>query len=286
MACRGSVTGRVTEAIDRDTDWAPRASRGTLCYSRAARFRRDSSRPFRLESFLIIERQTALRAPDGTTWAGWLAGKALPLSICALLVITVGQAILEEAFRLARDGIGVHAALGLVRRCLTLGFVLLIAASYLTRRRVVEPARGFSERIFPVLVLLAGPVGVVFLGRHEMPQRLGLAAAGILISLVGACGSLWALWHLKASFSIMAEARRPVTSGPYRYIRHPLYLGEALMMLGLCITIGTAVALLFWAALNALQLARARIEENKLSRQFEEYRAYCGRTRFILPGLY
>lgn len=228
----------------------------------------------------------SLRAPDGTTWAGWLAGKLLPLSICALLVLTVGQAIAEESSALARDGFGLHAALGLARRCLILGFVLVIAASYLTRRRVRDPARGFRERVFPVLVLLAGPVGVVFLGRHEMPDRLNLAVAGLVISLLGACESLWALWHLRASFSIMAEARQPVTSGPYRYIRHPVYLGETLMMLGLCLTIGTAVAILFWLVITALQLVRARIEEKKLSRQFEEYRAYCGRTRFIIPGLY
>jgi protein-S-isoprenylcysteine O-methyltransferase Ste14 len=77
-----------------------------------------------------------------------------------------------------------------------------------------------------------------------------------------------------------------VTSGPYRYVRHPLYLGEAMMMLGLCLMIGTSLALLFWAFLNALQVIRARIEERKLASQFEEYRRYQQRTRFIVPGVY
>jgi protein-S-isoprenylcysteine O-methyltransferase Ste14 len=220
------------------------------------------------------------------TWKAWLAGKALPLAICALIALSVGWGVSADAARLTRQGVALFPALDLVRRCLTLLFVLLIAASYLTRGRVIEPARGFGEQVFPVLVLLAGPIGVVFLGRHTLPRSLDMAAAGLVIAVLGAGLSLWSLWHLRASFSIMAEARSPVTSGPYRYVRHPLYLGEALMMLGLCLMIGTVAAVLFWAALNALQVQRARIEESKLASRFEEYRAYQQRTRFILPGIY
>ena len=224
--------------------------------------------------------------PGGMTWKGWLAGKALPLAICALLALAVGLGVRDEAARMVHEGMAPYAALDLVRRCLTFLFVLLIAASYLTRGPVAAAARGFGERMFPVLVLLAGPVGIVLLGRHTVPESLGLAAVGLLLALPGAGISLWSLWHLRESFSIMAEARSPVTSGPYRHVRHPLYLGEALMMLGICLMIGTLAAVLFWAALNALQVTRARIEEAKLSRQFPEYRAYQERTRFLIPGLY
>ena len=224
--------------------------------------------------------------PGGTTWGQWLTGKALPLAICALLAVGVCQGLHEDASRLGREGPALYPLLDLVRRGLTLVFVLLIAASYLTRGRVVSSAQGFAERAFPMLVLLAGPIGVVFLGRHSVPERLDLAAAGLLAALAGGAISLWSLWHLRASFSILAEARSPVTSGPYRYVRHPLYLGEALMMLGLCLMIGTPIALLFWASLNALQIIRARIEERKLASQFDEYRRYQQRTRFIVPGVY
>jgi protein-S-isoprenylcysteine O-methyltransferase Ste14 len=84
----------------------------------------------------------------------------------------------------------------------------------------------------------------------------------------------------------MAEARSPVTSGPYHYIRHPLYLGESLTMLGLCVAIGTVPSMLFWVIWTGMQLTRARIEEAKLTNQFDDYRAYLKRTCFILPGLY
>jgi protein-S-isoprenylcysteine O-methyltransferase Ste14 len=125
-----------------------------------------------------------------------------------------------------------------------------------------------------------------FLGRADVSPRMELVAVGLLLTLIGFYFSLWAVWHLRASFGIMAEARSPVASGPYRYVRHPLYLGESLSMLGLCLAMGTAPAFVFWVAWTGMQLARARIEERKLARQFDGYRAYRKRTRFILPGLY
>jgi protein-S-isoprenylcysteine O-methyltransferase Ste14 len=109
---------------------------------------------------------------------------------------------------------------------------------------------------------------------------------GLLLTVLGHYVSLWALWYLRGSFAVLAEARSPVTSGPYRYVRHPLYLGEMLSMLGLCLAMGTVTSLLFWLAITGMQLIRARIEEAKLANQFDDYRAYLERTRFILPGLY
>jgi len=219
------------------------------------------------------------------SWAAWLSGKALPLSICTLLAVAVGQSLVGDAAGLGRAGVDYLAALGLLRRFLTLAFVVLIAAAYLTRAAAVAAARGFWERVFPVLVLLAGPTGVVLLNRQDVPPSTGLATLGLVLGVVGGCQTLWALTHLKRSFSVMVEARRLVTSGPYRYVRHPLYLGEALVLLGLCLMIGTGGAFLFAAAIIALQLTRARLEEAKLARQFPDYLDYRGRTPFILPGV-
>jgi protein-S-isoprenylcysteine O-methyltransferase Ste14 len=219
------------------------------------------------------------------SWAAWLAGKALPLSICTLLAVAVGQSLWGEVAGPGRAGADVLTALGLLRRLLTLAFVILIAASYLTRAAAVAAARGFWERVFPVLVLLAGPTGVVLLNPREPTPSASLAILGLVLGLGGGCQSLWALSHLKRSFSIMIEARRLVTSGPYRYVRHPLYLGETLVLFGLCLMIGTGGAVLFAASISTLQLVRARLEEAKLARLFPEYGSYRNTTSFILPGL-
>jgi protein-S-isoprenylcysteine O-methyltransferase Ste14 len=174
----------------------------------------------------------------------------------------------------------------LLQDLLLLGFLLLVVAAYLTRAHAVDRAQGFWERFFPMLVLIVTFVGMSFLERVRGTYYSELVGTGLLLTFLGYSLSLWALWHLRGSFAIMAEARSPVTSGPYRYVRHPLYLGEGLSMLGLCLAMGTFTALLVWVVISGMQLARARIEEAKLADQFDDYRTYRERTRFILPGLY
>jgi len=228
-----------------------------------------------------------MQAPAGyVSWQGWLAGKAFPLAIFTLFLVMNGLALPREVMQVIGKGIWLYPVMELLRQFLNLGFLLLVIAAYLTRTHAVDPAQGFWQKVFPMLVLLATLVGMSFLESADGHHRLELVAMGLLLTLIGFCCSLWALWHLRASFGIMAEARSPVMSGPYKYVRHPLYLGEGLSMLGLCLAIGTATALSFWAVWTAMQLARGYIEENKLACQFDDYRVYRERTWFIFPGFY
>ena len=84
----------------------------------------------------------------------------------------------------------------------------------------------------------------------------------------------------------MAEARRLVTNGPYGSIRHPLYLGEAISMLGLTLQYLSPLALLIMALQFFFQFERMRNEEQVLTALFPEYEAYRGRTARLIPGLY
>jgi protein-S-isoprenylcysteine O-methyltransferase Ste14 len=78
-----------------------------------------------------------------------------------------------------------------------------------------------------------------------------------------------------------------VDSGPYRFVRHPGYLGSMLHMFG------TALALGSWWALNvagvvSLVLAlRTALEDRTLRRELDGYADYAGRVRFrLVPGLW
>ena len=228
-----------------------------------------------------------MQAPAGyVSWQGWWAGKAFPLAVFTLFLAMTGLALPHQMMQVVGEGIRLYPVMELLRQFFMAGFLLLVMAAYLTRTHVVARAHGFWEKVFPILVLLATFVGMSFLGRADVSPRVELVAVGLLLTLIGFYFSLWAVWHLRASFGIMAEARSPVTAGPYHYVRHPLYLGESLSMLGLCLAMGTAPALIFWVLWTGMQLARAHIEEGKLARQFDDYRVYRKRTRFILPGLY
>jgi protein-S-isoprenylcysteine O-methyltransferase Ste14 len=130
----------------------------------------------------------------------------------------------------------------------------------------------------------------IFAGGADTPMAPPLALAGCLIALAGAALVLRSRAALGPAWSFVAKADREaglVTTGPYRLVRHPIYLGLAL------IALGAALAFFCWPAL-AIVLAgivptfawRAQVEEQRLSRAFgERYASYVRRTRAIIPYL-
>lgn len=226
---------------------------------------------------------TLLKAPVGNGWKSWITGKALPLCVWIFFLEVILFSVMADARRMLHEGASLDSLLLLARVGLTGAFMVLLATAYLTRTGATERAQGFWERTFPLLVFLVSIAGVGLLQSRPGSPPFYLAGAGLLLAPLGLCLSIWSVWHLRSSFSILTEARRTVVSGPYCYVRHPLYMGEALSMLGVCLLIGTGSALLFWAVISGLQLARARIEEKKLSRALADYQNYQRKTPFIFP---
>jgi protein-S-isoprenylcysteine O-methyltransferase Ste14 len=227
---------------------------------------------------------TLWSAPVGNGWKSWITGKALPLCVWIFFLIVILFSVMADALRMLHEGASLKALLLLARAGLTGAFMVLLATAYVTRIHATERAQGFWQRTFPLLVFLASIAGVGLLQSRPGSPHFYLVGAGLVLAQLGLCLSIWSVWHLRSSFSILAEARRTVVSGPYRYVRHPLYLGEALTMLGLCLLIGTGIALLFWAVISGSQMARARVEEKKLSRALSDYAAYRRKTPFIFPN--
>ncbi|MGB7947059.1 MAG: isoprenylcysteine carboxylmethyltransferase family protein [Candidatus Binatia bacterium] len=212
-----------------------------------------------------------------------IVGKVLPLSVWIFFLVLILFSMVADARRMLHDGASFESLLVFARAGLTGAFMILLATAYVTRIHAAERAQGFLERTFPLFVFLASIAGMGLLQAHAGSPSLYFAAPGLLLASMGLCLSIWSVWHLRSSFSILAEARRTVASGPYRYVRHPLYVGEALTMLGACMLIGTGIALLFWAVITGLQLIRGRIEEKKLSWALSDYEAYRKKTPFIFP---
>lgn len=180
-----------------------------------------------------------------------------------------------------RDGAVFYAAAGAkAASILFLAFLLLLL---LTRRPPIEKSRG----AFPRLAALAG----TYLGVAVMllpPRSLGWGAelATALFVLAGTLVSLYAIAGLGRSISLMPEARRLVTGGPYRLMRHPLYFGEALMLLGIALQHVSWRALVIVALQFAFQLKRMECEERVLASSFPDYAAYRARTARLVPYVY
>jgi protein-S-isoprenylcysteine O-methyltransferase Ste14 len=107
-----------------------------------------------------------------------------------------------------------------------------------------------------------------------------------VLILAGSGAALYTLAQLGRSFSMMAEARRLVTWGPYRYVRHPLYVAEELAIIGLFMQFASVWSALVLAVHIAFQLRRMHNEETVLADIFPEYAAYRQRTARLLPGIY
>ena len=120
----------------------------------------------------------------------------------------------------------------------------------------------------------------------EQPASLALSLTSLVLILCGVCFSCFALLHLGRSFSLMPEARRLVTDGPYASIRHPLYVGEFAATLGLMLQYLSPMAIAIVVTVVLLQFQRMANEEQVLSEMFPEYGEYRLRTARLLPGIY
>ncbi len=110
-----------------------------------------------------------------------------------------------------------------------------------------------------------------------------LAAAGVVFSVFGALFSLWSILWLGRSLGIVVSVREIVLVGPYRYVRHPIYLGYGFLFLGLFLTACTVRMTLLAGGAFALLWWRARLEEAVLSAHSPAYREWMAHTGFLWP---
>ncbi|MCY1303544.1 Phospholipid methyltransferase [compost metagenome] len=111
----------------------------------------------------------------------------------------------------------------------------------------------------------------------------GLLIASTILTLIGAALSIYCLSWLGRSFSVMATARRLVTTGPYAIVRHPLYAAEAIGALGFLIANSSLAALLVGGTHFAFQFRRMYNEERVLRRTFPEYASYASQVPMLIP---
>jgi protein-S-isoprenylcysteine O-methyltransferase Ste14 len=144
-------------------------------------------------------------------------------------------------------------------------------------------ALGFYPR-FAAVVGTFLSVGFLLLRPQELSYALYLVS--LLLVIAGTVFAICALLVLGRSMSLLPEARRLVTRGPYALVRHPLYLGEMVAVAGVALQYLSASALLLLGLVWAFLLWRMTYEEHVLFQSFPEYGDYMARTARLVPGVY
>ena len=164
-------------------------------------------------------------------------------------------------------------------------------------KRSKSRATGKDRSTLPLLWLVIGAsIWAGFFLRAALPQgRLPhpqiLYASGVILLVLGLIVRLVAIIHLGRFFTVnvaIAQDHQLITTGPYRFVRHPSYTGTLLIFLGfgLCMLNIFSLAAVF-LPISAAFLWRMHVEEEALKDAFgDRYLSYAAATRRLIPYLY
>ena len=220
--------------------------------------------------------------------------------------------IVQSALGMAGYGVLLFGAAGTLRW--TWGWALLAAVTAflaahpllllpINHELLAEREKGSLDRGVKTwdkwAVMLSGLVSLASWVTGALDFRLGWTGTvplawhllGLLVMVLGYSLFLWAM----VSNAFFAEGVRiqkerghtVARSGPYRYVRHPGYVGSILSQLATPFLLGSLWAGLGSAAFAVLFVLRTALEDRTLQQELPGYREYAQQVRFrLLPGLW
>ncbi len=216
--------------------------------------------------------------------------KAYDLAAASPLIAIYGWVLLrdwpllaDEFNRLVEEGLGLVSLVETAGLCLSLIVAGLLIVLLLIRTVPVKKSSGIAPRAV-ALIGAGGGVAMLMLPPAALPLWLDILSVAIILS--GLCAMIVSLSWLRRSFSVLPEARRLVTNGPYSFVRHPVYLFEELTFFGVMLQFVQPWAFIVFATQLCFQLARMPFEERVLADAYPEYAEYASRTARLLPGIY
>jgi protein-S-isoprenylcysteine O-methyltransferase Ste14 len=168
-------------------------------------------------------------------------------------------------------------------------WVVSASATRPTQRR-----ESLLSRLAHVIPLLVGGVLISWhqvpwpwLAARLWPRSFALYGLGVALLAAGLAFAVWARVHLGRNWSgtvTIKEGHELIRSGPYAWVRHPIYTGILAAVLGTAVASGTVHAALGVLVIAAALLRKLRIEESFLREAFPgEYPGYCAEVPALIP---
>jgi protein-S-isoprenylcysteine O-methyltransferase Ste14 len=136
-------------------------------------------------------------------------------------------------------------------------------------------------------LLLSPSAGVWILGTRLIPEHNWISLVGLCITAAGCAFAVWARLWLGSNWSgtvTIKQRHEFVTSGPYAVVRHPIYSGLLVGILGTALALGELRGFLALALAFTAWLLKARTEEQFLVAQFgDAYVGYRRKVKQLIP---
>jgi protein-S-isoprenylcysteine O-methyltransferase Ste14 len=153
-----------------------------------------------------------------------------------------------------------------------------------------------GSRMSHVLPMLAVAVLMVsrrlpinWLYGRFLPATTAVALSGMVLTAAGLAFAIWARLHLGGNWSgtiTLKQGHTLVRTGPYRLVRHPIYSGLLLALLGSAIAIGEWRGLLAVALVGLALPRKASLEERWLRENFgNDYERYASEVPALIPSI-
>jgi protein-S-isoprenylcysteine O-methyltransferase Ste14 len=175
-------------------------------------------------------------------------------------------------------------------------FVAYWAISWLRVKRT-KTAESLNSRLATILpmvlvfeLLFSNALRVGPLRLRFLPVEDWIVWSGIALTSLGVALAIWARYSIGQYWSArvtLKEGHRVIRSGPYAWVRHPIYTGMLLAAMGTALVIGEWRGVLAVVVMWAAHYRKALREEALLTRELgEEYVSYRRSTGFLFPRLW